>query len=138
MHKTAAFAAIGMFAVALTGCNKPAETTEAGDGAAAAASTAAAAPQAAATLTPGTYEVTGPDGKALGVTTIHADGTYTDDDAKGVRTAGMARMVDGKTCFDPSGDAAEECYTDSPRAADGSFTATNSKGETVTVRMRAQ
>lgn len=136
MRKTVTYAALGMIAAALAGCNKPAETAE--GAATAAATTAAAAPQAAATLPTGTFDVTDAAGKKVGVTTINADGTYTDDDAKGVRTAGIARMVDGKTCFDPSGDAPQECYTDSPPAADGSFTATNSKGEAVTVRPRAQ
>jgi hypothetical protein len=126
-----------MLAVALAGCNKPAPEAEGTDAAAPAASEAAA-PQAAATLRPGTYDVSSPDGKALGVTTIHADGTYTDDDAKGGRTAGIVRIVDGKTCFDPSGDAPEECYTETPPGADGSFTATNAKGETVNVKPQAK
>jgi hypothetical protein len=135
MQKTAAFAALGLIAAALAGCNKPAPVAEE---AAAPAASEAAAPQAAATLAPGVYDVTGPDGKPGGFTEVNADGSYTTEDAKGVRTAGIAKMKDGKTCFDPSGAAPEECWTDSPPAADGTFTSTSDKGETVSVKPRAK
>jgi hypothetical protein len=127
---------VALSTLALAACNKPAPAPEASE--AAPAATEAAAPQAAATLTPGTYDVSTADGKPAGVTTVNADGTYSEDDAKGVRTAGIVRIVDGKTCFDASGKAPEECFADSPRAADGSFTVTDAKGVVLNVKMRAQ
>lgn len=137
MRKTLSFAVLGLAAAALAGCNKPA-AAPADAGSASAAASESAAPQPAPTPTPGTYEVTGPDGKTANVTTINADGTYTEDDPKGTRIAGIVRFKDGKTCFDPSGAAAEECYTESARGPDGSFTATGADGATVTVRPRTQ
>ncbi|WP_088310811.1 hypothetical protein [Novosphingobium sp. B 225] len=122
-------------ATALSGCSKSAE--EAAPAASEAAASDAAAPQAAATLATGTFEVFGADGKAVGSTTINADGTYVDDDGKGHRVAGLVKLVDGKTCFDPSGSAPAECFTDSAPAADGSFTATDAKGAVLTIRPKA-
>lgn len=100
------------------------------------AATEAAAPKALPT--PGVYEVTDASGKVVGTTTINADGSYADDSVGSPRVAGIVKMVDGKTCFDPSGKAPEECYTDSAPAADGSFTATDAKGVVVTVRPKAK
>jgi hypothetical protein len=41
----------------------------------------------------------------------------------------VVKLTDGKVCFDPSGkDKPTRCYTESVRAADGSFTATDEKG----------
>jgi len=90
--------------------------------------TAAAAP----TPTPGIYDVTAPDGKKS-TTELMADGLYADKDAAGkVLAKGTWAMKDGKTCFMPEGKP-DECYTESARAADGSFTATDAKGVTVKV-----
>ncbi len=136
MRNSLLFSALAA-ATALSGCSKSAP--EAAPAASeAAASDAAAAPQAAATLTPGTFEVVGADGKVVGSTTINADGTYVDDDGKGHRVAGLVKLVDGKTCFDPSGAAPAECYTDSAPGADGSFTATDAKGNVLNVRPKAK
>jgi hypothetical protein len=93
---------------------------------------------AQATSMAGVYEVTDAAGKKIATTTINADGTYSDDMADGHRVAGIVKMVDGKTCFDPSGKAPLECFSDSAPAADGSFTATDEKGVVVTVRPKAK
>ena len=43
--------------------------------------------------------------------------------------AGIVKLTDGKVCFDPSGkEKPTRCYTESVRAPDGSFTATDEKG----------
>lgn len=100
-----------------------------------AATTAEAAP--APTPTPGTYDVTLPDGTRE-TSILNADGTYEDQDAAGKVTAkGTWGVKDGKTCFSPEG-GPEECFIDSARAADGSFTATDAKGGTVQVKPRAK
>lgn len=67
-------------------------------------------------------------------TVINADGTYADTDPTG-KAVKKGKFVhkDGKDCFDPDGDEAEECWSRSPVAADGSFTATNPAGTKVTV-----
>ena len=102
----------------------------------AAATTAAAVPAAVAPA-PGSYDVTNPDG-SKGVTTLMADGGFVDRDAAGkVTSKGKWAMVDGKTCFTPETGAAE-CYTDSAAAADGSFTATDSKGAVTQVKPHAK
>lgn len=125
------FLIVSTAAFALTACGKKEEAPVAAPSEAAIATDAAAAP--AAGPTPGVYEVTDAAGKKRGTTTINADGSYAEDSPNGHRTAGIVKMVDGKTCFDPSGKAEAECYTDSARGADGSFTATDAKGEVVTV-----
>jgi len=123
-------------ALALAGCGKKDDAPAAAPSDAAMSTDAAAAPAAAPT--PGTYEVTDAAGKNMGSTTINADGGYVDVGPNGQRVAGIVKMVDGKTCFDPSGKAEPECFTDSARAADGSFTATDAKGVVVTVRPKAK
>lgn len=82
--------------------------------------------------TPGTYDVKMADG-TMGSTVINADGTYVDTDAKGKEVKGKYARKDGKDCFDPDGNEAEMCWTVTPPAADGSFTATSPTGTTVTV-----
>jgi hypothetical protein len=113
--------AIVTLALTLSACSKKEEApaAAASSDAAAAASTAAAPTEPAA----GDYAVFDASGKALGTTTINADGTYR-----------IWKVKDGKTCFDPSGKDPEECYTSSAPAADGSFTATDTKGAVLTVR----
>lgn len=86
----------------------------------------------------GTYEVTAADGTVT-TSTLNADGTYEDTAADGsVLAEGTWAVVDGKTCFTPT-TAGEEamCYTETPPAADGSFTATPDEGDPVTVRPAA-
>jgi hypothetical protein len=98
-----------------------------------AAATAAATTAAVAAPAPGSYDVTNPDG-SKGVTTLMADGTYVDRDGAGKVTAkGKWTHADSKTCFTPETGAAE-CYTETAPAADGSFTATDSKGAVTQVK----
>ncbi len=94
---------------------------------------------AAPTPGPGKYDVFMADGSPGGSTVLNADGTYTDSDADGSLVAeGSWAMVDGKTCFTPTTEGQEAmCFTESARAADGSFTATPDKGEPVTVKPAA-
>ena len=97
----------------------------------------AAAPAAVQSPDAGTYDITNPDG-TTGSSTLNADGTYSDQDSAGKVTAkGTWAVKDGKTCFMPEG-AAEQCFAESARAADGSFTATDSKGNAVQVKPRAK
>lgn len=99
----------------------------------AAATTAAATPAAVETPAAGSYDVTGPDGSKM-IDTLMADGTYVSRDPGGkVIAKGAWAVKDGKTCFVPEGKA-EECYTESARAADGSFTATDAKGAVTQVK----
>lgn len=115
--------------LAISACGKKEEAPVAVPSEAAVASDAAAA-----TIPTGTFDSFNAAGKKLGTTSINADGTYTTDPTGGLREAGIVKMVDGKTCFDPSGKAPEECYTDSAPGADGSFTATDAKGNVETIR----
>ena len=55
----------------------------------------------------------------------------TGPDGKAVK--GKFANKDGKDCFDPDGDDPEVCWTATAPGADGSFTATDPKGTTVTV-----
>jgi hypothetical protein len=83
---------------------------------------------------PGAYEATTSDGKPYSEVTLETDGSY----ASGPREAGIAKMTDGKLCFDPSGTVnPERCYTLTQPAADGSFTATDDSGVTITVKPAA-
>ncbi|MBW8784831.1 MAG: hypothetical protein JF593_09360 [Novosphingobium sp.] len=117
---------------ALAACSKPSEPAAEASDSAAADMTATTAAAAAPTPTPGSYAVVN-QAKQVSTTVLKGDGSFTDSDAKGKVTAeGKWAVKDGKTCFMPS-KGAEECWAESARAADGSFTATNAKGETVKV-----
>ena len=84
--------------------------------------------------TPGSYDVTGPDGTKT-VSTLMADGTYVDRDEAGkVTEKGTWAVKDGKTCFDAEGDVAEVCYTEGAQNADGSFDATGPDGKVAKVK----
>lgn len=128
MKKFAVLAGFALLAACGSKTDAPADTatTEA----------AASAAEAAPSPTAGVYDVTNPDG-TKGLTTLAADGTYEDKDAKGAVVKGTWAVKDGKTCFTPEGKP-EECYTESARAADGSFTATDAKGATVQVKPQAK
>ncbi|AJA09134.1 hypothetical protein SKP52_11170 [Sphingopyxis fribergensis] len=116
---------------ALSACSQKA--AESRDAAATPTETAAPAPTANPGTAPGSYDVKLADG-TVASTVINADGTYVDTDATGKTVKkGKFAHKDGEDCFDPDGDEAEECWTLSPAAADGSFTATNPEGTTVTV-----
>ncbi|WP_338244823.1 hypothetical protein [Aurantiacibacter hainanensis] len=83
---------------------------------------------------PGTYYVAADDGTAS-LVTLHADGTYSQITPEGTYPAqGTFEVVDGKTCFKVRQVGAETlCYTETQRAADGSYTATPDGGEALTV-----
>ena len=132
MKKLILLAGIAALA-ACTGKERAAEETATAEAPAAAV---AAAP--AVGPTPGSYDVTGPDGTKL-VATLMADGTYVDRDEAGkVLEKGKWAAKGGKTCFDDEGDKAEVCYTDSAPAADGSFTATEADGKVTQVKPHAK
>ena len=96
---------------------------------------ASAAPVAAAT--PGSYDVTAPDGTKT-VDTLMADGTFvTRDTADKVTDKGTWTSKDGKTCFTSAGKA-ELCYSESAHAADGSFSATGADGKVTQVKPHAK
>lgn len=97
----------------------------------------APAPAADSGTAPGTYDVKMADG-TMGTTTINADGTYVDTDAKGKQVKGLFAAHDGKDCFDPEGDEMGMCWAVSKPAADGSFTATADDGTVVTVTPKKQ
>ncbi len=103
----------------------------------AAEATVAAAPAAAQVVAPGSYDVTYPDGTKA-VETLLADGTYVArDTADKVTEKGKWAAKDGKTCFTPEGKA-EECFTESARSADGSFTATGADGKVTQIKPHAK
>ena len=114
---------------ALAACSQQAEKAAEAE----AAPVEAAAPTAidSASLV-GDFDVKMADGK-MAKTTINADGTYFDTGPDGKETKGKFAMKDGKECFDADGDEAEICWTSTKPGADGSFTSTSDKGETVTV-----
>ena len=98
---------------------------------------AAASPAAMAAPTPGSYDVTGPDGTKT-VDTLMADGSYvTRDDKDKVVDKGAWASKDGKTCFTPEGKT-ETCYSESAHAADGSFSATGPDGKVTKVAPHAK
>ncbi len=117
---------------ALSACSQKAEESK--ETAAAPAEAAAPAPAAAADsgTQPGTYDVKMADG-TMAMTTINADGTYVDTDAKGKQVKGQYATHDGKDCFDPDGDEMGMCWAVTKPGADGSFTATADDGTVVTV-----
>lgn len=83
---------------------------------------------------PGSYEVSDKDGKVLASVEIRDDGQYTRTPVDGAAQSGDVSVVDGKTCFDPTGVEATTCYLDSPPGADGSFTATMDDGTVLTIK----
>lgn len=114
---------------ALTACSKQTEE---------AAETGAVPVEAAATAKAdspsfvGDFDVKMADGK-MGKTRINEDGTFVDTGPDGKEMKGTFALKDGKECFDADGDEPELCWTSAKPGADGSFTSTNDKGETVTV-----
>ena len=135
MHTVGRFLILSCAALALASCGKKDEAPVVVQSDAVVATDAAVA---AALPTAGVYEVSDAAGKKLGTTTINADGSYADDMTGAPRVAGIVKIIDGKTCFDPSGKAEAECFTDSAPAADGSFTATDAKGTVMTVRPKTK
>jgi ABC-type Fe3+-hydroxamate transport system substrate-binding protein len=117
----------------LSACSKPTEDTPAP----AETNASEAAPTMTAADIAGTYDAKYPDGTTH-VVEITPDGAYTDTDANGLATKGMWSWKDGGSCFDPDGDAAAVCWTDSKPDANGVFTATAPDGTVVTVTPRAK
>lgn len=115
---------------ALSACSQKAEEKK--ETAAAPTAETAPAPAADSGTQPGTYDVKMADG-TMAVTTINADGTYVDTDAKGKAIKGQYATHDGKDCFDPEGDEMGMCWAVTKPEADGSFTATADDGTVVTV-----
>jgi hypothetical protein len=115
---------------ALSACSQKAEEKK--EVAAAPAAEAAPAPTADSGTQPGTYDVKMADG-TMATTTINADGTYVDTDARGKAIKGQYATHDGKDCFDPEGDEMGMCWAVTKPGADGSFTATADDGTVVTV-----
>ncbi len=125
MKKLVMIAALASLAACSQQAEKAAETE------AVPVETAAPAEADSASLV-GDFDVKMADGK-MAKTTINADGTYVDTGPDGKEVKGKFAMKDGKECFDADGDEAEECWTSTKPGADGSFTSTSDKGETVTV-----
>ena len=128
MKKLALIAAVAALSACSQEADEPADTT--------AMEAPAPVETMAADDPAGTYDVKMADG-TTGTTVINADGTYTDTGSDGATESGTFVRKDGKDCFDPEGDEPEMCWTVSEPAADGSFTATDPEGNTVTVMRRA-
>lgn len=137
MQRKISIATAAILLAVVSGCSKSEPAAEASP-------SAAAAPVAAATWTPalpaaGAYEVSSIAGEALGKVTIEADYSYSQTPTKGLAEAGIVKLTDGKVCFDPSGkDKPTRCYTESVRAPDGSFTATDEKGVVESIKPAAK
>lgn len=132
MKKLMLLASIAALA-ACSGKQPAAEDTAAAEAPATEAVAAAPAPSP----TPGSYDVTLPDGTKV-VDTLMADGNYvTRDAADKVTVKGTWAVKDGKTCFVPEGKA-EECYAEGARGADGSFSATGADGKITQVKPHAK
>ena len=127
MKKLIAIATIA----ALAACSQLAEKAPAP------AETAATdAATAAADDMTGTFDVKMTDG-TMAKTIINADGTYVDVGPDGSEVKGTFTRADGQDCFDPEGDEAATCWTVTPAAADGSFSATTVDGKTTVTVTRA-
>ena len=134
MRKVLRLTSLVILASAVAACGKSEPAPEAATSAAPADAAATAAAPVAKLPAAGSYEWSSADGKAKGTTTINADGSYREVVNGGLPTAGIVSMVDGKTCFDPSGDKPAECSTDGEPAADGSFTSTAADGTVLNVK----
>ena len=97
---------------------------------------ASSMPDGPAAGDPGTYTRRLPDG-ALNQTVIRPDGSYLTT-IDGAPAAGKVRVSGSTTCFLQETDGAEEtCWTNGPIRPGGTFEATDSSGQTVTVTYSA-
>ena len=124
MRNLVLFAALG---VALAGCDQAAEEADEP-----ATSVAPAVTEAAAETMAGTYEFVVDGIKTTAV--LDPDGTYTDSTDGTVTETGTWMEMDGKTCFDPKGEADETCYTSTEPDAEGVFVTTPEEGEPLTIK----
>ena len=130
MKKLAMIAACGLLAAC--GAKKDEATPAPSEAASASASEA---PVAAYTPAPGNYDYTEADG-TQGMTSLIKDGSYVERNTAGkVFEKGKWAMADGQICFTPE-KGEVRCFGLSTPGADGSFTATNAKGEIVQVKPR--
>jgi len=83
----------------------------------------------------GTYDVKRYNGGTSTIV-IGADRTYTDTLPDGTAQSGTFALKGGNYCFDPEGVETEVCWTVNRPGAEGSFTATNPDGHTVTLTRR--
>lgn len=133
MNKLALIAGVAL----LASCNSKAPAPDAVATADATMPMDAGMTPSAASAVPGSYDVTSADGSKT-VDTLKADGTFVSRDAKDkVVDKGTWKGEPGKTCFTSQGKA-EQCYTESAHAADGSFTATGADGKTAKVAPHAK
>ncbi len=125
---------IGAAAMALGACSQAEPAAEATSDTAPAEMPAASSTVANGSPA-GAYQVAYANGQVM-TANINADGTYSDVDADGkVTEEGTWAVKDGKTCFTPTTEGAKGmCFTETPPAADGSFTATPDEGDPVTVK----
>lgn len=80
----------------------------------------------------GTYEVTAEDGTVVRQT-LDADGTYRETLDGSEMERGTWHQKGEQMCYDPQGDAIEQCYTGGQPGADGSFSV-ETDGGTASVR----
>lgn len=85
-------------------------------------------------ITPGFYETMNSEG-TIGGAELMQDGSYRTFDRAGADTGnGTWTNVGKRTCFDPSGDDPEICYTGGEPDEDGRFDASSDGGIMITVR----
>lgn len=121
MRNLVLIAALG---VALAGCDQAAEEAD--------EPTAVATTEAAAATMAGTYEFEVDGIKTTAV--LNPEGTYADSTDGTVTETGTWVETDGKTCFDPEGEASETCFTSTEPDAEGVFVATPDEGEPLTIK----
>jgi len=135
MRLTGPTTAVLGLALALAACNKSEPTPSATEVVATDAATVPALP-ADAGIAAGTYDVTSSDGKTSKLT-VSPDSAYRMVSGNELPEAGVIKVTDGKSCFDPSGDAnPPRCYT-TASGADGSVIATGDGGSSMTLRTAA-
>lgn len=125
-------ASIALFGLLLAGCSASADSagdSEPTDAAKVADVTTA---NAMAADRSGDYDVTAADGTKWHAK-IGRDGTYSAAYTDGKMENGTVVASNGQACFDMDGDGRPRCWKLSDPRATGSFTATDSRGEKVSV-----
>ncbi len=129
MKTTASIALLGLL---LAGCSASADSKGGSEPTDAAKVADVTTANATATDRSGDYDVTAADGTKWH-TKIGKDGTYSAAYADGKQEKGTVVDSDGQTCFDKDGDGSPRCWTLSDPRATGTFTATDGRGEKVSV-----